>query len=433
MAVEHRGKPAFFDVDFNVSPFIAIWEITRACDLKCVHCRAEAIPNRNPNELTWEQGTKMLDDIRAFNDKAPPLLVFTGGDPAKHPDICKYIEYADKIGLRVAVTPSATPLLTAEKINEMKAAGLTRMAISIDGSTAEIHDSFRKQPGSFDNTIRSLKAALDAGLTIQVNTTISRWNIGDIDALVDLMQELGLTLWAVFFLVPTGRGEESDQITGDQFESVFNKLNHLQSLGQFDIKTTAAPHYRRVVIENSRSVGKATDSIRFVPPDRRDGARKSTPTIDELAAKSDTPNSSAWVSPGAWTQGDNIGRAARGVNDANGFVFIDHIGDVHPSGFMPYSAGNVKETSILDIYRDSPEFRQLRDYKQLKGKCRMCEFREMCGGARSRSYAVTGDPMASEPNCVHIPEKLWNEDVDWFSPEMLVADMTPYIEKHGDV
>ncbi|MCK6440557.1 MAG: radical SAM protein [Planctomycetes bacterium] len=424
-------------MDFSVSPFIAIWEITRACDLKCVHCRAEAIPNRDPRELTWEQGTKLIDDVSAFGEK-PPLLVFTGGDPAKHPDICKYIKYADSKGLRVAVTPSATPLLTREKINEMKAAGLTRMAISIDGSTEKIHDSFRKQPGSYAHTMRALKDALDAGLTIQVNTTISRWNINDIDNLCALMRKLGLTLWAVFFLVPTGRGEEGDQISPDQFEKVFNKLYDLQQSGEFDIKTTAAPHYRRVVIERSRITGRAEDSVRFVPPDRRSASRSVAPTLDELAEQSRPPRGEkgdvpAWVHPGAWTQGDGIGRAARGVNDANGFVFIDHIGDVHPSGFMPWAAGNVKKQSLIEIYRNSERFKLLRDYKQLKGKCRMCEYRDMCGGARSRSFSITGDPMASEPNCVHVPEKLWGEKVNWLDPNMLVADMTPYIQKYGDV
>lgn len=411
---ERRGKPAFLDIDFNVSPFISIWEITRACALRCVHCRAEAIPNRNPNELTWEQGTKLIDDIRSFSDDAPPLLVFTGGDPIMHPDIYRYIEYADKAGLRVALTPSATPLLTQANIHKAKQAGLTRMAISLDGSTAEIHDNFRKQAGSFDLTIRGLKAAIEEGLTIQVNTTISKWNINDIDPLCDLMRSFGLTLWAVFFLVPTGRGEAADIATPEQFEQVFNKLFELQMAGEFDIKTTAAPHYRRVVMQR----------------------------MADRAPVDEAPTAAAYhdqwrqrkVLPGAWARPDTIGRAGRGVNDANGFVFIDHVGNVHPSGFMPYPAGNVKTQSIVDIYRNSEIFTRLRDFKQLSGKCRMCEFRDVCGGARSRSFGYTGDPMASEPFCTHIPEKLRGETgIDWLSPEMLLADMTPFIEKYGDV
>ena len=444
MQSEHRAKPAFLDINFNESPFIAIWEITRACDLRCVHCRAEAIPNRNPNELTWEQGTKMIDDIASFGDN-PPLIVFTGGDPIKAPDLCKYIEYADKKGLRVAVTPSATPLLTREAIFKMRDHGLTRMAISLDGSTAEIHDNFRKQPGSFDHTIRALKDALDAGLTIQVNTTISRWNINDIDDLCELMRSFGLTLWAVFFLVPTGRGAETDICSPEEHEAVFNKLYELQMKGEFDIKTTAAPHYRRVVMQRSMEEGRASDSMRYKIPDRRSESRDDAqPTLADLEAKiaeksEGTAEAFAeeWknrkVMPGAWKP-DSIGRAGRGVNDANGFVFIDHVGAVHPSGFMPYPAGNVKDESIVDIYRKSGIFTRLRDFKKLKGKCRMCEFRDVCGGARSRSFTVTGDPMASEPYCTHIPEVLRAEEgVDWLSPEMLTKDMSEYIEKYGEV
>lgn len=446
MQKEHRAKPAFLDIDFDVSPFIVIWEITRACALRCVHCRAEAIPNRNPNELNWEQGTRMIDDLRRFNEKAPPLIVFTGGDPTLHPDLLKYIKYADEAGIRVAVTPSATPNLTREKIQEMRAAGLTRMAISIDGSTAEIHDGFRKQPGSFEHTIKCLKWAIEEGLTIQVNTTISRWNINDIDGLCELMRSFGLTLWAVFFLVPTGRGEVADIVSPEQHEEVFNRLYDLQMAGEFDIKTTAGPAYRRVVMQRQRLEGRGADSMRYVTPDRRANRRSEIPTLEELEAKiaakgdGDSKDATAlakqWESrpmlPGAWRP-DSIGRAGRGVNDGNGFVFIDHVGNVHPSGFMPYPAGNVKNESLVDIYRDSSIFKRLRDYKQLKGKCRMCEYRDVCGGARSRSFGVTGDPMASEPYCAYVPEKLRMEAIDWLSPEMLVQDMTPYIEKYGDV
>lgn len=494
MSTEHRAKPAFLDINFDVSPFIVIWEITRACALRCVHCRAEAIPNRNPNELSWEVGTRMIDDIVRFNPKAPPLIVFTGGDPTLHPDLIKYISYADQKGLRVAVTPSATPSLTREKIREMREAGLTRMAISIDGHNAETHDGFRKQPGSFDHTLKALRWALDEGLTIQVNTTISRWNINHIDAMCELMRSFGLTLWAVFFLVPTGRGEVADIVTPKQHEQVFKKLWELQQAGEFDIKTTAGPAYRRVVMQAQRETGRSSDSMRFQIPDRRVGRRSDVPTFEELeqkiverntakmsreelqaanarreseaaasarAADERAPfadeahrahpgteaekNAEAWAArpmmPGAWKP-DAIGRAGRGVNDANGFVFIDHVGNVHPSGFMPYPAGNVNKQSLVDIYRDSSIFRRLRDYKQLKGKCRMCEFRDVCGGARSRSFGVTGDPMASEPYCVYVPEKLRGETVDgtaggkpvdWLSPEMLVADMAPFIAKHGEV
>lgn len=421
--VEHRSKPNFFDIDFEKAPFIAIWEVTRACDLRCVHCRAEAIPNRDPDELTKEQGFKLIDELRAFSDTAPPLFVLTGGDPIKSPYTMDYIKYADSVGLRVAVTPSATGLLTREAIHEMKENGLTRMAISLDGSTAEIHDNFRRQPGSYDHTIRAIKDAQAEGLTVQINTTISRWNMNDIDALCELMQKLGLTLWAAFFLVPTGRGEEKDEISPEEYEIALNKLYETAKAADFDLKTTAAPHYRRVVLQHQREAGGSGDSSRYLRPRSEGGGPEDR--------KSDGPP--AWVlrdmKPGGWTRGDSIGRAARGVNDGNGFIFIDHVGEVYPSGFLPLKCGNVKTQSVIDIYRNNPHLKKMRDFSQLKGKCWACDYRDVCGGARSRAFAVTGDYMASEAWCTYVPPALEHvEGVDWLAPDMLIKDVREYMK-----
>lgn len=421
---ERRSKPNFFDIDFARAPFIAIWEVTRACDLRCVHCRAEAIPARDSNELTKEQGFALIDEIRKFSDTAPPLFVLTGGDPIKSPYTMDYIRYADSIGLRVAITPSATGLLTREAIHEMKEAGCTRMAISLDGSTAEIHDNFRRQPGSYDHTIRALKDAIAEGLTVQVNTTVSRWNINDLDNLCDLMKELGLTLWAGFFLVPTGRGEEGDEATPEQYEEALHKLYETAKRADFDLKTTAAPHYRRVVLQKQREAGSSADSGKYLPPRNPDASP------DDRKDNAGKPD---WVMrpmlPGGWARGDSIGRAARGVNDGNGFVFIDHVGEVYPSGFLPLKCGNVKDKSIIDIYRDNPHMKRMRDFSQLKGKCWACDYRDVCGGARSRAFGVTGDYMASEPYCVYVPPVLEHvEGVDWLAPDMLIKDIREYLK-----
>ncbi|MBV6515643.1 MAG: Coenzyme PQQ synthesis protein E [Planctomycetes bacterium] len=422
---EHRGKPNFFDIDFNVSPFIAIWEITRACDLRCVHCRAEAIPNRDPLELTTEQGLKLIEDIAGFSQTAKPLFVITGGDPIKRPDVYEFIRHADKVGLRCAVTPSATGLLTREAIHKMKEAGLTRMAISLDGSTKEIHDNFRRQPGSYDHTLRAIKDAIAEGLTVQINTTISRWNLNDIDNLCALMQGLGLTLWSAFFLVPTGRGEEKDEISPEQYEQVLEKLYQTAKKAQFDFKATSAPHYRRIVLQHQREEGRAADSMRYVPPNAVYGSDGKIGGPAEATGKDAPP---PWVLrpmlPGAWSRGDAMGRAARGVNDGNGFIFIDHHGEVYPSGFLPLKCGNVKKQNIVEIYRKQVDLVRMRDFSQLKGKCFACDFRDVCGGARSRAYAVTGDYMASEPYCTYVPPSLAHvQGVDWLSPRMLVADV----------
>ncbi|MCC6465026.1 MAG: TIGR04053 family radical SAM/SPASM domain-containing protein [Planctomycetes bacterium] len=423
-ASEHRSKPNFFDIDFEKAPFIAIWEITRACDLRCVHCRAEAIPQRDPEELTREQGFALIDELRRFSESAPPLFVITGGDPLKSPYVYDYIRHADQAGLRVAVTPSATGLLTRDAIHRMKEAGLTRMAISLDGSTAEIHDNFRRQPGSYDHTIRAIKDALTEGLTVQINTTISRWNMNDIDALCELMQKLGLTLWAAFFLVPTGRGEEKDEISPQQYEVALQKLYETARKADFDLKTTAAPHYRRIVLQAQRSEGRSADSGTYMRPRQGGG------TAADRKPEGGPP---AWVlrpmKPGGWARGDASGRAGRGVNDGNGFIFVDHQGYVYPSGFLPLRCGNVKRESIVKIYRENQHLKRMRDFAQLKGKCWACDYRDVCGGARSRAFAVTGDYTASEPYCVYVPPALAHvQGVDWLAPDMLLKDVREYLK-----
>ena len=353
-------------INFNERPFLAIWEVTQACDLACVHCRASAQPDRHPGELTTQEGKDLINQIASLE---VPVFVLTGGDPIKRPDLFELIDYARKVGVRVSLTPSATPLLTREIIFKLKDAGLARLAVSLDGATAATHDAFRGMSGSFERTLNVIRWANEAGLPCQINTTFSRRNIGEIDALVALMESLKISLWSVFFLVPTGRGQLSDLLNADEFESIFARLHQLSRTASFDIKTTEAQHYRRYLLQQRVA-------------DRKSGIAPATPT--------DRP-------------ADMIGRAPRGLNDGKGFVFISHTGEVFPSGFLPLTAGNVRQQSLASIYRDSPLFRQLRDTAQLAGKCGQCEFKEVCGGSRSRAYALTGDPMAEEPCCSYIP------------------------------
>lgn len=369
----HRGKPAFLEVDFNVSPFLVIWEVTRACDLACLHCRAEAQPLRHPLELTREEGFRLLDQVRAFGR---PLCVLTGGDPMKRPEVLDFVRYGDGLGLRMALTPSGTGLMTREVVLALKEAGLSRLAISLDGSTAETHDAFRRVSGSYAWTMACIEHAHAAGLPVQINTTITRYNLADFDGLVRKMIDLKVVLWSVFFLVPTGRGQARDEVTAAEYEGVFNRLYNLSKSAPFDIKTTAAPHYRRVVLQRMKA-------------ERRQGeGRGAGPT----------------TGPGFSVGKDQIGRAAKGVNDGDGFVFISHTGEVYPSGFLPVSGGNVRRESLLEIYRNAPLFRALRDRDQLKGKCGMCEYKNVCGGSRARAYALTGDVLESDPYCNHVPK-----------------------------
>lgn len=382
-----RSKPDFSAVDFDKAPFIVIWEVTQGCDLACVHCRAEARPWRDPLELSTEEAFRLIDQIREFGH---PLFVLTGGDPLKRPDIFDIIRYADRKGLRVTLTPSATPLMTRERIQEMKEAGLARMAVSLDGHDAASHDAFRRVPGSFDWTLRCIRHARAIDLDVQVNTTVTRHNKAHVREIAALLAHEDICLWAVFFLVPVGRGKKDEMLDAAEHEEVFNLLYDLSKEVPFDIKTTAAQHYRRVVVQRRRR---------------------------EAHAAGGAPGAGRPMEPGGWASPDfltdkarpaadastEVGRSVKGINDGNGFVFISHHGDVCPSGFLPISGGNVRERSLVDIYRNAPLFRRIRDYTQLKGKCGWCDFRDICGGSRSRSYGVTGDIMASEPYCAYDP------------------------------
>jgi len=358
-------NPKIQTVDFNERPFLAIWEVTQACDLACVHCRASAQPNRHPMELTTEEGKDLIDQIAAMD---VPVFVLTGGDPIKRPDLFDLIGHARAMGVRVSLTPSATPLLTREIVFRLKEAGLARLAVSLDGARAETHDAFRGMTGSFARTLNVIEWSNEAGLPTQINTTFSRRNMAEMDAVAELVEKLKITLWSVFFLVPTGRGKLDDLLNADEFEEIFARIYQLSKTASFDIKTTEAQHYRRFLLQQRVLERKAG-------------------TLTEAADK----------------VVDTIGRAPRGLNDGKGFVFISHTGEVFPSGFLPLSAGNIRREALRTIYRESPLFTQLRDPSKLEGKCGACEFKEVCGGSRARAYALTGDPFAEEPCCSYIP------------------------------
>jgi MoaA/NifB/PqqE/SkfB family radical SAM enzyme len=191
-------------IDFDERPYIAIWEVTQACDLACVHCRACAQPKRHPLELSTEEGKRLIDQIAGMQ---VPVFVLTGGDPIKRPDLFELIQYAREVGVRVSLTPSATPLLTRDVIHRLKDCGLARLAVSLDGSNREVHDAFRGMSGSFDRTMEAIAWANEVGLPVQINTTFSRTNFSDFDAIADLVEKKRIELWSVFFLVPTGRGK----------------------------------------------------------------------------------------------------------------------------------------------------------------------------------------------------------------------------------
>jgi radical SAM protein len=347
-------------MNFDQAPMLVIWEVTQACDLACVHCRASAQSERNPAELSTEQGYRLLDEIRSFGE---PLMVFTGGDPLKRPDLYELIRYSVKIGLRTNVTPSATPLLTAEAIEAFQAAGIARMAISLDGPDAATHDEFRGIPGTFDRAMFALRHARDIGLDTQLQTTVSRRNMGRLAEVAEIAKEVRTRMWSLFFLIVTGRAEEGDDLLAPEYEQVFEFMYELSKTAPFGVKTTEAMHYRRYVAQRIKAEHGATEN----------------------------PNAKGV----AW-------RTA-GVSDGKGFVFVSHTGEIFPSGFFPVSGGNVLDDSLTDVYRNSDLFLTLRDTSQRHGKCGICEYRNICGGSRSRAYALTGDYLAEDPRCIYQP------------------------------
>src|SRR5215471_18664842 len=331
-------------MNFDQAPMLVIWEVTQACDLACVHCRASAQSERNPGELTMEQGYRLLNQIKSFGD---PLMVFTGGDPLKRPDLYDLIRYSVKIGLKTNVTPSATPLLTDDAIDRFQAAGVSRMAISVDGHDARSHDDFRGVPGTFDRAMSALRHARDIGLDTQFQTTVTRRNMAHLHDIAEIVREMRSKMWSLFFLIVTGRALEGDDLLASEYEQVFDYLYELSKTAAFGIKTTEAMHYRRYVAQRIKAEHGVT---------KNESAR-------------------------------DVAFRTAGVSDGKGFVFVSHTGEIFPSGFLPVSGGNVTHEALTDVYRNSELFRTLRDTSLRGGKCGLCEYQKICGGSRSRAYA----------------------------------------------
>ncbi len=352
--------------DFDHSPFVLFYEVTRACDLVCKHCRACAQPSAHPKQLDTAQSKSLISQIATFSKR--PVLVFTGGDPMKRADIYTLVEHAVSVGLQTAMTPSATPLVTRSTIKRLQDAGLSRLAISLDGADALTHDDFRGVQGSYEKTLEIMGWAREAGLPSQINTTITKRNVDQVDKMAEMVAGLGAVLWSVFFLVPVGRGLAEQRISPEEYEQVFGELFRHSRKQPYGIKTTEAHHYRRFVLQ-----------------------RQGDPQFQ----------------PGGAIPG-RIQRAPIGVNDGRGVMFVSHTGNVYPSGFMPISCGKFPELSVVGIYQSSTVMQMLRDSNLLKGKCGACEFKEICGGSRARAYALTRDPLAAEPDCAYIPD-IWKE------------------------
>jgi len=345
---------------YRDAPRNVYWEMTIACDLACKHCRADAIPHRDSLELTTEQGKGLMDDVKAMGS----MMILTGGDPMKRPDLFELIAYARQIRLPLGMTPSTTPTLTRDAVRRFRELGVATMGLSLDGPSPEVHDAFRGVPGTFEHSLKALEWAREFHLPVQVNTTITRETLPHLSALYDLLRKEAsppVRRWSLFVLVPVGRGATLGMPSADDLEELFGWVYSISRDAPFHVSMVEAPHYRRYWIQQKLEEGMRVDEI-----ERR---------------------------------GKSMGF---GIRDGNGVIFVSHRGEVYPAGFLPYPLlGNVREKPLSSIYRDSPLLMELRDMDRVKGKCGRCEFRWVCGGSRARAYAVTGDYMAEEPCCTY--------------------------------
>jgi MoaA/NifB/PqqE/SkfB family radical SAM enzyme len=341
---------------FDGAPRRVYWELTRACDLACRHCRAEAVPGRDPGELDTAEGRRLLEALCGFGEPRPHV-VLTGGDPLKRPDFWDLLAHGVRLGLDVAVAPSGTPSLTGQVVTRFATAGAHAMSLSLDGADAAGHDGFRGIPGCFERTLEAGRAAVAAGLSLQVNTLVTAATLADLPRIHALVAGLGAARWSLFFLVQVGRGRGLQQLTPATCERVLAWAAAQPAPPA--VTATEAPHSRRVTLQRLRAGG-----VREAPPGLRH---------------------------------------AFGIRDGNGILFVSHGGDVQPSGFLPLVAGNVRREDVVAIYRDAPLFRALREPAGFGGRCGRCEFRDVCGGSRARAFAATGDPLAEDPLCAYEP------------------------------
>ncbi len=336
-------------------PRVIAWESTKACNYACKHCRAEAQKQPDPNQLTTKEALNLVEQIA---DVCKPIFIISGGDPLKRSDIFEIASHASELGLRVVMSPSGSDI-TPDIISKMRNAGVQMISLSIDGSSADIHDSFRGVPGAFNLSLKAIQCAKEGGMPFKINTTVTQHNRADLSNICRLTIDLGAKEWDVFMLVPTGRGKVAMEITAQQYEDTLNFIYGLTDQSLIPIKMTCSPQYMRVIAQNH-------------------------PT-----AKTPQP--------------PRHGMGGRGCMAGNGFCFISHTGDVFGCGFLPIKAGNIRERKIIAIYQQSDFFTQLRQHNMLKGKCGACQFANACGGCRARALAVMGDYLESEPYCTYNP------------------------------
>jgi heme b synthase len=337
------------------------WEVTRSCNLACIHCRASSVRGPYEGELTTDQGLRLLDEIAAFSK---PVIILTGGEPLLREDIFEIAAYGNKKGLRMVLATNGT-LVTGEIAGKMIKAGIQRVSVSIDGVDAQSHDAFRNVQGAFTGAIAGIEAMKKSGMEFQINTTITKANLDQLPGIMDLAIKLGATAHHIFLLVPTGRGKEMSEqaISPGDYEKTLNWFYEKSINCPIQLKATCAPHYYRILKQ-------------------RKGKQLTRSTAAENALHTMT----------------------RGCLGGSSFCFISHTGQVQPCGYLEIDCGQLKKKGFEGIWNNSLIFKNLRDLNLYKGKCGRCEFIRVCGGCRARAYEITGDYLAEEPFCIYEPK-----------------------------
>jgi AdoMet-dependent heme synthase len=388
------------------TPRLIFWEVTKGCNLRCIHCRATATELMSPRDLPTAKALDIIDQIAKFGN---PILVLSGGEPLYRPDIFELAEYGTSLGLRVALATNGT-LVTKDVAEKIKRAGIKRVSISLDGSDAATHDSFRGIPGAFDAAVYGMRNLQDLGVSVQINTTIARHNAHQLPDVLELARRLGADALHTFLLVPVGCGVDiaaEQMVAPDEYERMLNWFYDQSLTGDIELKATCAPHYFRVSRQRraaDRRAGKPVPAapVAHHPPGHIGATEMTMPGSTGISLK---PGGGAPVGHSGHPGGhpSDMNAMTKGCLAGTGVCFISHEGEVFPCGYLPAIAGDLRKQSFADIWTNSVVFNQLRDDDNLKGKCGCCEFRHVCMGCRARAFAASGDFLAEEPFCVYEP------------------------------
>ncbi len=412
-------------------PRLIFWELTKGCNLRCIHCRASATELSSPSDLSTQAARDIIDQIAEVSS---PILVLSGGEPLFRSDIFQLARYGTDKGLRVALATNGT-LVTKQVAQKIVDSGVKRVAISLDGADAATHDTFRGIPGAFDAAITGFRNLKELGLSVQINTTIARHNAHQLPAVLELARSLGADALHTFLLVPVGCGVDiaaEQMVPPEEYERMLNWFYDRSLEGGIELKATCAPHYfrvvrqRRVAEHRSATAAEAAQAAVEVPHSlssdgsanhgsTKHGAAHIGPT--EMAMPGSTgielkPHGIGKAVGHPGTHPSDMNAMTKGCLAGTAVCFISHQGEVYPCGYLPALAGDLKKQSFADIWRDSFVFNQLRDTNNLQGKCGCCEFRNICMGCRARAFAATGNYLDEEPFCVYEPHTKILKDKD---------------------